>query len=157
HLPRLTVTGTRDGRTVAATAAWPELRVVSRLQGRALAGEVKFLHQRTLPPPAYRVSPGAAAAGLTIAAVLAVLAAVALVVLELRRGRVQVRPGTESALQRALWFVRDSAGRAEPADRRRALELLATAVEDTGDDRLAGRVRTAAWVETPPTPQRSTE
>ena len=77
--------------------------------------------------------------------------------LGLRRLRARPRSDDMTALERALRFARDSAKRPDPADRRRALELLAEAVEDTGDDRLAGRVRDAAWVETAPTPSRSTE
>jgi len=157
RLPRLTATGTRDGRTVKAVAPWAALRVVSRLSERAARGEVVFRRQRNLPPPAYRVSPGGLAGGLIAAAALAAVAAIALLVLGLRRRRARSGAYLPSALERALWFTRDSATRTDPADRRRALELLAEAVEDAGDDRLAGRVRTAAWVETPPTPQRSTD
>jgi hypothetical protein len=157
RLPRLRVTGARDGRTVAAVAPWPALRVVSRLSAREGVGQVTFRHQRILPPPAYRVSPGALGGGLIAAASLAAVAAVALLILDLRRRRVRPRASVLSALERALWFARDSAARPDPADRRRALELLAEAVKDAGDAGLAGRVRNAAWVETPPTPQRSTE
>jgi hypothetical protein len=54
--------------------------------------------------------------------------------------------------------VRDAATRTDPADRRRALELLAEAVEAEGRrERLADEVHEAAWVEAPPTPKRSTE
>jgi hypothetical protein len=157
RLPRLTVTATREGRTVSAVGRWPALRVVSRLPQRAGTGLVVFRHQRILPPPAYRASPGVLAVGLIAAAALAAVAAVALLVLELRRRRARPRADGLSALERALWFTRDSATRRDPADRRRALELLAEAVEGAGDDRLAGRVRNAAWVEPPPTPQLSTE
>jgi hypothetical protein len=133
------------------------LRVVSRLSERAGAGRGGFRRQRILPPPDYRVSPGALAGGLIAAAALAVVAALALLVLELHRRRGRSGAAALSALERALRFTRDSATRPDPADRRRALELLAEAVEDAGDGRLAGRVRNAAWVETPPTPQRSTD
>jgi hypothetical protein len=157
QLPRLTVTGTRDGRAVSAVGVWPALRVVSRVSEHVRAGQVVFRRQRILPPPAYRVSPGALAGGLIAAAALALVAAVALLAIGLRRRRGRSDADALSALERALWFTRDSATRPDPADRRRALELLAEAVEEAGDDRLAGRVRNAAWVETPPTPQRSTE
>jgi hypothetical protein len=157
RLPRLAVTGTQDGRRVRAVASWPALRVVSRLRDRADTGRISFRHQRVLPPPAYGVSPGALAAGLVAAAALAALAAVALLAREWRRRPARSPDDASSMLERALRFARDSATRPDPGDRRRALEFLAEAVDDAGDERLAGRVRETAWVATPPTPRSSTE
>jgi hypothetical protein len=157
RLPRLTVTGHAHGRRVEGAAAWPALRIVSRLSRRAAAGPVSFRHQRVLPAPAYALSPSGAAAGLLAASVLAAGAGIALLVRELRRRSARPRAQPLSALERALRYARDAAARPDPADRRRALDFLAEAVEGAGDDRLAHRVREAAWVETPPTPRRSVE
>ena len=63
RLPRLSVTGSADGRTVRASAAWPELRVVTRLPNSTANGHVVFRHQSNLPPPDYAVSPGTSPGG----------------------------------------------------------------------------------------------
>jgi hypothetical protein len=158
RLPRLTVTGSAAGRTVRASAAWPQVRVLSRLPASAATGTVVFRHQRVLPPPGYAVPPGALAAGLIAGAALATILAAWALAHGLRRRRAQPAADRLTPLERALWYVRDASTRPDPADRRRALELLAEAVEAEGrGERLADETYEAAWVEAPPTPQRSTE
>jgi hypothetical protein len=158
RLPRLTVTGSSDGRTVHASAAWPELRVLSRLPVSAASGDVVFRHQRVLPSPEYAVAPGALAAGLIAGAALATILAAWLLALGLRRRTPRSAADRLTPLERALWYVRDAATHEDPADRRRALELLAEVVEDERrGERLADDVYEAAWVEAPPTPQRATD
>jgi hypothetical protein len=60
-------------------------------------------------------------------------------------------------LEAALAYTRDAAGRPDPADRRKALELLATTLEDEGAPALAGSAEDAAWSEEPPSPDRARE
>jgi hypothetical protein len=158
RLPRLTVTGSADGQPVRASAAWPGLRVLSRVPERAANGPLVFRHQSELPPPDYAVSPGALASGLIALAVLAAGGGAWLLARALRRRTARSAADRLTPLERALRYVRDAATRADPADRRRALELLAEVVDAEGRrERLAGEVHDAAWVETAPTPQRSTE
>jgi hypothetical protein len=147
---------TAGGATVAATGRWPTFTVASRLTAGDRAGTLVFRHQRPLPAPHYSVSPGALAAGLIALAAVAGIAGVALIVRTLRRRREAGAPAV-SLLERALIYVRDAARRPDPADRRRALELLAEAVDDAGEPRLARRVRDTAWVEAPPTPGSAVE
>jgi hypothetical protein len=60
-------------------------------------------------------------------------------------------------LEAALLYLRQAAGRPDPADRRKALELLATVLEDDGVPALAGTAGDVAWAEEPPSPARVVE
>jgi len=140
------------GRRVRATAAWPVLRVTSRLGG-ANVSRAHFERPAAPPTPRYAVSPVGLAAGLLAGAVLCVLAACALVVvLLLGRRRRAAEKRQLSGLELAIAFVRDSTRRSA-ADRRRALELLAEEVEPA----LAGEAADEAWSAAPPTPAAAAE
>jgi hypothetical protein len=145
QLHAVTVTGLAGTRRLTVTTRWPVLRISSRLGAADLGGSVRFRHPTTPPPPEYRIAPGAFAGGLIAAAALCALLAAALVGRELARraGRAQLL----TPLELAIAYVRDSTGRTDP-DRRRALELLAEAVEGE----LATAAAETAWSKPPPTP-----
>ena len=144
HLRPLTVTALAGGRRLSATAAWPALRIDSRLRPSDLRGEAPFRSPAAPPKPHYRVAPAA----LVAAAVICVLGAIALVVAALLRWRRRPVTRRVSPLELAIAYVRDSARRPDP-DRRRALELLSEAV----DEELALTAADAAWSRQPPTPE----
>jgi hypothetical protein len=150
QLHAVTVTGLAGTRRLTATARWPVLRISSRLTAADLKNRDRFRHPTSPPPPEYRVAPGAFAGGLIAAAALCALLAAALVGRELAQRSGRARPLTP--LELAIAYVRDSTGRADH-DRRRALELLAEAVEGE----LATAAAETAWSKPPPTPAGATE
>ncbi len=113
-----------------------------------------------MPAPTFAVSPGALADGLTVLAGALAVGALALIGFELvrlverRRQRATV---TLTPLEAALAYTRDAARRPDPADRRKALGLLATTLESEGAPALAGTTSDVAWSEEPPTPDRALE
>jgi hypothetical protein len=149
-LPKLQVhTRPSSDNLVTYNHSWPPVDVVSRVAPAALATDPPpWRQQIALPAVAYRVKPGALAAALTIAAVLLVLGAFALVVREVTRRRrlLHERARFRSALARALELARASAARG-PDDRRRALALLARvlAFDPNGGRRLAPAAARLAW------------
>lgn len=152
HLRPLTVTAQASGQRVSATAAWPPLRIDSRVRTSDLKGEAPFRSPKSPPPPRYGVAPGTFSGALIAGAAICVLAAIGLATVILRRHR--RRPATRrlSPLELAIAYVRDATGRPTP-DRRRALELLSEAV----DPDLALDAADAAWSREPPTPAGSGE
>jgi hypothetical protein len=155
------VTATAGGQKLSAKAPWPQTAILSRLQRKDI-GSIQPHYRRpgNVPPPDYATSPTRLADILT--AVAAVLALVGLAVLgwelvrvlERRRRAREVRL---TPLEAALAYTRDAAGRPDPADRRKALELLATTLDAEGSPALAGAAEHAAWSEQAPTPDRALE
>jgi hypothetical protein len=155
------VTASAGGRALRTTAVWPQTAILSRLERRDV-GSVRphFRRPRDLPAPDYAVSPSGLANVLT--GVAGALALVGLGVLgwelvrllERRRRRRQV---VLTPLEAALAYTRDAAARPDPADRRKALELLAKTLDAEGAAGLAGTAEHAAWSEEPPTPDRARE
>lgn len=158
-LPAITVTAKAATEQLSATAAWPTTFIASRLQAKDVAA-THFRWAKTVPPPTYAVSPGTLADGLTAAAGLLAVGALALLVFELvrlverrrRRALVVLTP-----LEAALAYTRDAARRPDPADRRKALGLLAKTLDGEGVAVLAGTAGDVAWSEEPPTPDRAIE
>jgi hypothetical protein len=144
-IPAATVTlRRRGGGTVRLTATWPRVVVASRLAAGSSAASSPPFRLDTAPPPVRTRLPADAIAWLLDAVgILFVLAAAALLLDVLRRRRV---PRPVDPYARALALARQAEGR-PPADRRRALALLA---------RLAGDRETSAtaWSEPEPTPER---
>ncbi len=159
HFQPVAVAVAAGAKQIKATGRWPDLVVSSRLQHSDLvASSPPFRHPATAPPVAYRIDPGALADGLTVAAVLFGLVALLLLVRELSaladRRR---RSARQSPLESALALVRQAAGREDPADRRKALELLAEALTLAGRPALAGSAGDVAWAEAEPSPARALE
>jgi hypothetical protein len=150
RLEALSVTGLAGNRTVHAVAEWPVLRVSTRLAASDLTGRVRFRTPRTPPSPAYRLEPRALAGGLIAAAGLCTLVALALGWSVLARIRRRPAVDRRSPLEVAISYVRDSTRRTEP-DRRRALELLAEAVDASGEAGLSAAAADTAWSKPPPT------
>ncbi len=160
RFPPVVVTATAAGRPVRTTAAWPAATVSSRLSKADLStSRPRFRHSSPLPPPVYGVSPGGLALALTVVGGLLGAAAVVLLGIELaallRRRRASLAEPTP--LEAALAFVRDSAGRRDAADRRKALELLAEALEGEGNATLADAAERVAWAEPPPSGEHALE
>jgi hypothetical protein len=159
RLQPVTVTARAGTQTLRATATWPQTFIVSRLSSRNAVATV-FRWQQALPAMVYGVSPTGLAGWLTIAAGVLGLAALALIGYELvrlaerRRERAQV---ALTPLQTALAYTRDAAGRPDPADRRRALGLLARTLDREGSPVLAGAASDVAWSEEPPSSDRALE
>lgn len=161
RFPPVTVTATAGAQQLKATAKWPLAIASSRLQPADISSSIAhFRHPAILPSPVYSVSPGLLAGGLTIGAILLAAAALALLARELAAVRARRRLGALARLtplEAALVYLRQAAGRPDPADRRKALELLATVLDADGVSTLAGRAGDVAWAEEPPTPARVVE
>jgi hypothetical protein len=158
-LPPVTVNAKAGTEELKETAVWPTTFVATRLQARDVA-TTHFRRPRSIPAPTFAVSPGALADGLTVLAGVLAVGALALIGFELvrlverRRQRATV---TLTPLEAALAYTRDAARRPDPADRRKALGLLATTLESEGAPALAGTTSDVAWSEEPPTPDRALE
>jgi hypothetical protein len=109
-----------------------------------------------MPPPAYAISPGVLIGLSAALAVLLALGALALLVQSLfaRSGsRRMRRPAAPlDPLLAAIAQTRESAGRPDGADRRKAIGLLARLLQAVGHDDLAESAETAAWSEPIPSP-----
>lgn len=149
-LPKLLVhTRPSSDHLVTSGHSWPPIDVVSRVAPAALATDPPpWRQQVALPAVSYRLEPGELAAALTLAAVLLVLCAFALLVREVTRRRRMLleQARFRSALARALALARASTARG-PDDRRRALALLARvlAFDPNGGRRLAPDAARLAW------------
>ena len=111
-----------------------ETFVASRLTAKRRA-TTQFRWAKTAPAPSYAVSPGHLAGGLTVAAALLAVVALALIGFELVRlveRRRRASPVVLTPLEAALLYTRDAAGRPDPADRRKALGLLAKTLDQRG-------------------------
>jgi hypothetical protein len=133
---------------------WPTLEVASRINQSELQA---FRYRATLTPvpkASRRVAPPAlAAAAFSASALLALLASglIGRAALRRRRWRPELElPPVERALLLLSW-TRDG------EDRRRALELLAAALDDEGRRDLARAARRLAWSDASPTPQDADE
>ncbi len=145
----------RDGSTFNRTFRWPAIVLAPQVPASALRGSPKLRRETTAPPPDYAVAPRTLAAALdAAAAVLALALAAAVVILRrrvLRRRAVLAR----DPLDRALALVRESAAR-PPADRRRALNLLAR-VLDGRRGGLVAPVDELAWSRPQPSSEAAEE
>ena len=157
----VTVTATAGSQQLRQTAKWPLAIADSRLQPADISSPIAhFRNPATLPAPIYSVAPGVLADGLTIGAVLLAAAALLLLGRELAGVLVRRRLGALTKLtplEAALLYLRQAAGRPDPGDRRKALELLATVLDADGVPTLAGTAGDVAWAEEPPTPARVVE
>jgi hypothetical protein len=160
QFPPVIVTATAGKQPLRVTAKWPATSISSRLGKGDTSSTPRFRRPKEMPAPSYAVSPGTLADALTAAAGLLAAAALALLGFELvrllerrrLRGVVQLTP-----LEAALAYTRDAARRADPADRRKALGLLAKILGSEGVPTLAYRAGDVAWSEDPPSPDRAIE
>jgi hypothetical protein len=153
------VTADAGSAKIAATGTWPTTFIATRLTVQD-AATTHFRWSKVMPATSYRVSPGTLANGLTVAAALLAIGALALIGFELVRLRDRRRQralAVLSPLEAALAYTRDAAARPDPADRRKALGLLATTLESEGVPALAGTASDVAWSEEPPTADRAIE
>lgn len=152
-LPRVLVTAvTNHGKRVQATASWPVLQIRGRVSAADLArSRPPFRANTTPPPPTYRIAPSSLAWLLDGLAVVLALAAVSLALtVALRLARRGGGAAAAGELERALRLAREAESR-PPADRRRALGLLARLL-DKRNRRLAGTASDLAWAR--PDPER---
>jgi hypothetical protein len=139
------------GKTLSVQ--WPKLVV----RGRVTAQDLKqdpppLVADASVPQPSYRIGPSLAATLLEVLAAVLALAGVALAghqaVLVARARR--RRASRQTQLERALVLAREAGGRA-PADRRRAVGLLARLLARRGEA-LADPARDLAWSTPAPAP-----
>jgi hypothetical protein len=160
-LPPVIVTAASipGGTRLSARGRWQPAVVKSRLPAKA-TGRItpRFIWPARVPPASYRISPDLSAA-LLLALALALLAGALLLagreLVGLRARRRLAALARLTPLEAALAFARESARRPDPTDRRKALNLLAEALESAGHTRLAGRSDAAAWSPQPPSPSRT--
>lgn len=137
-----------DGTTATLRAEWPAPVVIaSRLTAEGSSRPVWRIHEQP-PPVSYRVRPTlAAAAGFSIAALLA-LGAVVVIAFEVlafaRRRRSDPLAGL-TPLERALALLARAVADGGTARQRRALDRLARELRRVGDDDLAADARRLAW------------
>ena len=148
---------------VVARAVWPELVSVSRIRESDVPsfGYVFKTSVTPLPDPDYRVPPALLGAGL-LASALALLAVPAVLVAGWVRRRRTSAPVSErelelTPLERALLLVEWARGRENGAERREALEVLATELDGLERAQLAGSARMLAWSATSPSPDAAGE
>jgi hypothetical protein len=137
---------------------WPALHVLSRLGPDDLRRPV-FRADTTSPPPrSLRIEPRTLGRALAAAAAMLLLGGGATAASFLRPRRRQLAPVDDSApaltpLELAALRVEQAAEADEP-ERRRALDELALALENSADGSpLALRARVLAWSESPPYPE----
>ncbi len=136
---------------------WGLLESASRINAQDPTQVFGFPFRSTLvplPTLTYRISPTALALTLLVLAGLLLVLPVTLVARRLRRRRPPPLEEPEpelTPLERALQLVEWSLERPDPADRRAALDALATELDVVGDPTLAIEARAAGWSR--PTPQ----
>jgi hypothetical protein len=146
----------QPARLGAALVRWPALEVGSRIN---LSEQQALRFRATLAPlPAAtsRVSPTAlAVAAFSLAGLLVLLAAFLVGRVGLRAWR--RKPALDlPPVERALLLLEWTRNRVNGMDRRRALELLAGALESEGRRELAGEARALAWSDDSPSPEEAT-
>jgi hypothetical protein len=156
QLPAATVTvSRRAGAALHVRVRWPALLVGSRLPaGAAAAAKPPFQLQVAPPTVRPRIAPSTTTWLLAIGAAALVAVALACATPELRRRRRAGRAPL-SPLERALALAHEAEAR-PPADRRRALALLAR-VAPGPDDGIASDAATVAWSESDPSPEQLAE
>jgi hypothetical protein len=156
----VTVTAQTDGKPLHTTDGWPALTVASRLTAADVASATPKFRVPATPPAARFGAPAALVEVLAAAAVVLALGALAIVAGELRplaRRRRLAALQRRTPLETAIAYARQAAARPDPADRRKALALLARALAGSGARELAMAAGDAAWSEAPPTPDRTLE
>ncbi len=136
---------------------WGLLESASRINAQDPTQVFGFPFRSTLvplPSLTYRISPTALALTLLVLAGLLLVLPVTLVARRLRR---RPPPPEEpepelTPLERALQLVEWSLERPDPADRRAALDALATELDVVGDATLATEARAAGWSRPAPQP-----
>jgi hypothetical protein len=146
----------RPARLGAALVRWPPLEVGSRIN----LSEQQALRFRAnlapLPEASSRVSPTfVGVAAFSLAGLLVLLAAFLVARVALRAWR--RKPALDlPPVERALRLLEWTRNRVDGMDRRRALELLAGALEGEGRRELAGEARALAWSDDSPSPEQAT-
>ncbi len=149
----------------AAEARWPVLVVRSQLVADdfsqpGAASSPWRADTATLPAVSYRFSPGVVRIVALAAGALFAIAGIALGVLAVPRRRKKAPPPEPEPepepmlppLEHALTLLEAEVPANGAADRRKALELVAEAMEERDDRRLARRARGMAWSEDVPVP-----
>ncbi|MHB8642459.1 MAG: hypothetical protein ACYDA3_06205 [Gaiellaceae bacterium] len=134
--------------------AWPKLVVRGRVTAQDLEQDPPpLVADASVPQPSYRLGPSLAATLLEVLAVVLALGGVALgghQAVLLARAR-RKRASRQTQLERALLLAREAGARG-PADRRRAVGLLARLLARRGDAG-AEPARDLAWSATAPAPE----
>lgn len=152
---RVSYVVTEIGDRTTTRVPIPVLTGTSRLLGASIDRPAFRADPRAVPPPTYRVSPTALAAGALGVAGLLVLAALALIVPLVpigfvQRWRARRKLARRTDLERALAHLRDTAPEGESGEVRPALERLASELGRAESDDLAVQTRRLAWSEPPP-------
>lgn len=145
----------RPARAGPLRVQWPNIEVATRINESELNAFRYRAVLTPLPEPTYRIRPGALAA-ITFGASAILLAVAGLIGLRTAR-RVWSRRAPELDLppvERALAILRWTRG---GEDRRRALELVAEALDDEGRGDLARAARKLAWSDAAPTREEAAE
>jgi hypothetical protein len=137
-------------------ARFPAVQVQPRVSEAQVANpERSFLRPTTPPPASFRFSPGTTQRVLVAAAAVLVLAAMLLVIPLARPRRARGPARSMDPLERALALVEQARTR-PPADRRRALGLLARALRRVGATATGQAAADLAWSEPEPDAARMT-
>lgn len=146
----------RPARLGSALVRWPPIEVASRVNQSELQA---FRYRATVAPVPEATSPVPsgvlAATAFSAAALLALLGVFLLARAGLRAWRRQPELDLPP-LERALLLLEWTKKRPDGEDRRRALELLAGALEGEGRSELAGDARALAWADDSPSPEEAT-
>jgi hypothetical protein len=143
--------------SAVVVARFPAVRVEPRVSEAQVAHpERSFLHPTTAPPPSFRFDPGTVQKVLLAGAAALALIALALILPLVRPRRADAPAAVGDSLERALALVRAALAR-PPADRRRALGLLARVLRRNGAASTGQVAADLAWSEPEPDPARMTQ
>jgi hypothetical protein len=154
------VSATVGSKVLKVRATWAPLFVASRLTPADLARSTPHFRRPSTAPPVTFGAPSALVGLLTGVGALLAVAALGMLAFEARRWKRARRVwalANRTPLEVAIAYTRQAARRRDPADRRKALGLLATALADGRQSELALTTGDAAWGEEPPSPSRTLE
>jgi hypothetical protein len=158
--PAVVVSATVGSKVLEARASWVPLFISTRLTAADLARSTPQFRRPASAPPVTFGAPAVLAGLLTAVGALLVVVAFGVLVVEARRRRREHQVwalANRTPLEVAIAYTRQAARRRDPADRRKALGLLARALADGRHHELALATGDAAWGEDPPSPSRALE
>jgi hypothetical protein len=160
RFPAVDASATVGSTVLRARATWAPLFISSRLTPADLARSTPRFRRPAEAPPIAFGTPAALPDLLAGAAALLAVVALGLLGFETRRRRRARRVwalANRTPLEVAIAYTRQAAGRPDPADRRKALGMLARALADGRQSELAFTTGDSAWGEEPPSPGRALE
>jgi hypothetical protein len=160
RFPPVDASATVGSKVLGAGATWAPLFIATRLTPADLARSTPRFRRPAAAPPISFGTPAVLPDVLAGAGAVLAVVALGLLGFETRRWQRARRVwalANRTPLEVAIAYTRQAARRRDPADRRKALGLLAQALADGRQSELAFTTGDAAWGEEPPSPGRALE